>query len=198
MTTDRRERGITAAPTGNSPMVVPVFDRQPWETDAEHAAFLIWLGLSPTERTLKRVADRLGRDRSSVARMSSTCRWTERTAAYQADEDRRMMIGLQARSMAARVEQADLGRRMREKADEALELLEADEMDAKDVTALASAGTKIERDALGLAAKVETEMTVHVTASELDDDARAALRAELASRLAQLGTEPEPDTSDEA
>lgn len=179
-------------------MVVPVYLKQDWETDAEHAAFLIWLGLSPTERTLKRVAEALGRDRSSVARMSSTCRWTERTAAFHAEEDRRMMIGLQARSMAARVEQADLGRRMREKADEALDSLNSDELDAKDVTALASAGTKIERDALGLAAKVETEMTVTVNASELTDADRAALHAEFLRRASELGTVEESETSDEA
>jgi hypothetical protein len=178
-------------------MVVPVFGLQPWETDAEYAAFLAWLGLPAGERTLKRTAEMLGRDRSSVARMSSTCRWEERTRAYQAEEDRRMLIGLQARQLVARVDQADLGRSMREMAAAGLEHLMAEDKvptDVKDIATLATAGVKIERDALQLVNKTEAEVTVNVQASELDDNARAALRAELASRLAQLGgTEPEPD-----
>jgi hypothetical protein len=191
---DRRHR---KTPTAKAPMVVPIYLKQPFETDLEYSRFRTYLELPPDRRTMTRTAEILETTRNTVANWAAELRWIERAQAFQDEADRHAALRLQQRAIRARVEQADLGQAMRQKAAEAVDML-GDELKPQDIVALATAGTKIERDALQLVNKTEAEVTVNVQATELDDDARAALRAELAARLAQLGgTDPEPDASDQ-
>ncbi len=196
---DRRHR---KTPTAKAPMVVPIYLKQPFETDLEYSRFRTYLELPPDRRTMTRTAEILETTRNTVANWAAELRWIERAQAFQDEADRHAAMRLQQRAIRARVEQADLGQAMRQMAAKGLARWaenDAAPTDAKDIAQLATAGTKIERDALQLVNKTEAEVTVNVQATELDDDARAALRAELAARLAQLGgTDPEPDASDEA
>jgi hypothetical protein len=185
MALDRRER---KAPTAKAPMVVPVYLKQPFETDLEYSRFRTYLELPPTERTMWRTAEILDTTRNTVANWAAELRWIERAQAFQDEADRHALMRLQGRAIHARVEQADLGAAMRQKAAQGLELLDASELEARDIATLATAGTKIERDALQLVAKTEAEVTVTVTGGDLDDEGRARMRAELAARLAQLET----------
>lgn len=197
MTIEGPDRRPRKQPTAKAPMVVPIYMKQPFESDLEYQRFRQYLDLPAGERTMTRTAEILGTTRNTVANWAAEMRWIERAKAFQEEADRHAAIRLQERAIHARVEQADLGQSMRQKAAEGLALALADDLEVKDIVALATAGTKIERDALQLVNKTEAEVTVNVQATELDDDARAALRAELASRLAALGTEPEPDASDQ-
>lgn len=195
---DRRHR---KTPTAKAPMVVPIYLKQPFETDLEYSRFRTYLELPPDRRTMTRTAEILETTRNTVANWAAELRWIERAQAFQDEADRHAALRLQQRAIRARVEQADLGQAMRQMAAKGLARWtenDAAPTDAKDIAQLATAGTKIERDALQLVNKTEAEVTVNVQATELDDDARAALRAELAARLAQLGTDPDSDASDEA
>jgi hypothetical protein len=202
MTIEGPDRRPRKQPTAKAPMVVPIYMKQPFETDLEYQRFRQYLDLPAGERTMMRTAEIIGTTRNTVANWAAELRWIERAQAFQDEADRHAAMRLQQRAIRARVEQADLGQAMRQMAAKGLARWtenDAAPTDAKDIATLATAGTKIERDALQLVNKTEAEVTVNVQATELDDDARAALRAELAARLAQLGgTDPEPDASDEA
>jgi hypothetical protein len=120
-------------------------DRQPWErqpdeTDREWDLFRAWRDLDPHERTYDNawrvllnipmdepLPDDLPEDtrRCSCVQIAKTNRWRDRVNQYDNHVDAKIREQLQARRIRARLETADLGRAMREKAHEATVALKA-------------------------------------------------------------------------
>lgn len=184
----------------SSPMAAPIHQQQLWEDATEYSRFLAYLSAGP-ERTYKAAAVALGISESTVSRNGAECRWTARAAAWDAENDIVVARMMAARQIHARVEQANLGRKMRRMAEAGLDHLEAEGKvitDAKDLTALGTAGSKIESTALGMAERRELSISVQPAAEMSPAERRAelaALKAELDAALGELpaGTADAPD-----
>ena len=64
------------------------WNRQPGEGARPFAAFQMYRDQPPMQRSVRRLAETIGRNRTMVGRWSSQWRWVERAAAWDAEQDR--------------------------------------------------------------------------------------------------------------
>lgn len=152
-----------------------VWDRQPAETSRQYEGFQLWLSLPSHQRSYIGVQRRLrenGETHTSAGAISEWCqrnRWMERTAAWDSYTQKRFADELLEERLRARREASELGRSMRLKALEALQVLNAtiyqkvrdpetgevkmelrSSLSPNEIARLAEVGTRLERDALDL------------------------------------------------
>lgn len=150
-----------------------LWERQTTESDKHWEMFTLYRDQDQWSRTKRKVGVLLGlapgNGTPPVIRDPATFnRWDERVGAYDAHCDKRMREELFQRKLAARIKTAEVGRRMREKALAALDVLNAvvyvnikdpltgevtreqrSAIKPSDITRLADVGVKLERLALG-------------------------------------------------
>lgn len=164
-------------PTELSPECKP-WERQPGESDSDWHRFVIYRNMDPSVRS-KRAAYAVSRGLPNTPESrrkmepgnyfwaaTKQWRWEERVRAYDQHVDNMILERLEGRRMRARLETADLGQAMRQKAAEALQELravitETKVIDGKTIKAtrvaltpaqiarIAEIGVKLERLALG-------------------------------------------------
>lgn len=128
----KSRRGITRSATKPFEPDRLAWERQPWETDAAFEMFTYYRDLPATHRALDE-AYRLytgvpagTRVHSRAFRvMSVQNRWVERVEAYSMYIDEHLRQALEESRVRVRLEYLDIGREMREKATEALGVLNA-------------------------------------------------------------------------
>ena len=161
--------------------------RQSWErleteTGPQWAAFQVYRDLEPAERSLI-AAYRKEKGESKIRvdgywqRWYAKNRWKVRAAAYDRYVDEKVRAELEARRLQSRIDTADLGRMMRQKAHNALRMLVGVEQTVVDedgqrvriiavnlkpfeIERLAKTGTELERLALGESTE-NIDHTVH-------------------------------------
>jgi hypothetical protein len=80
-----------------------VWERDPRESPKAFQAFALYRDLGP-DRTLRRVADQLGKSLSLIERWSSAWAWRDRVQAYDAYLDRKMRLEAERQLSEARAE----------------------------------------------------------------------------------------------
>lgn len=150
-----------------------VWERQPGENDWHWHMFILYRDQASWDRTKKNVARLVKSGGGSgtpetIVNLASMFRWDERVMAFDRSEDNRMREELYQRKLTARIETARVGRKMREKSLEALDVLDAivykqvkdpetgevkrimrSALSPSDIVKLADVGVKLERLALG-------------------------------------------------
>lgn len=181
-----------------------IWERQPQETDTDWAMFTAWRDLDPHERTYAnayRVLHELSRDAETIREVSrkfsplaKKYRWRERVNAYDNYVDGKIREQLEARRVRARLETANLGRSMREKAYEAVKALKSivmveedgklvprSSLSPSDITKLAKVGRELESYALEdglLPGGMAVGIQINIGDRELRDRAREILEVQ--------------------
>ena len=174
-----------------------VWERQPWEPDLEFGLFTLYRDLPATKRSQGAVAqeyydkyrDRAPKDvsRRMIKNVSVANRWVERVEAYSMYIDDRLREALEEERVRVRIEYLELGHQMRQKATQALGVMEAIVFDEngkersnltpKQIIDLAKAAHEFERFALMMDEpdRGTTVNIMNVSDSELLDQARDVL-----------------------
>ena len=150
-----------------------IWERQHDEGDRHWQMFRLYRDLVPWERTKKAVARAMGLTTDNdttetILQPATKYRWDERVIAFDMSEDKRMREELHQRRLSARIQTAHVGRQMREKALEAITILDAvvyksiknvetgetervlkSNLSPSDIVRLADVGVRLERLALG-------------------------------------------------
>lgn len=125
----------------------------PWEcqekeTPKPYAAFCIYRDMG-AQRSVRKVAEKLGKSETLISRWSSAHNWVERAAAWDSEQDR---IARQEQLEAIkrmRKRQAESGHALQCKALLALKKIPADELSAQDIVKMLVEGSKLERISRG-------------------------------------------------
>ena len=146
-------------------------DAKPWERqDGESAkayqAFCKYLDMGE-KRSIRAVAQQLGKSATLMARWSSTWHWPDRVAEYEADLRRLAYKKAQndAEKMAKR--HINIALRMQEKALAALSATKPEYIQVRDMITLLREATKLERDSR---VDVETRAAPLRSEQEVEDD----------------------------
>lgn len=146
-------------------------DAKPWERqDGESAkayqAFCKYLDMGE-KRSIRAVAQQLGKSATLMARWSSTWHWPDRVAKYEADLRRLAYKKAQndAEKMAKR--HINIALKMQEKALAALNATEPEYIQVRDMITLLREATKLERDSR---VDVETRTAPLRSEQEVEDD----------------------------
>lgn len=121
------------------------WEQQPGESAKAFEAFNAYLDMG-ADRSIRGVAQQLGKSSTLMARWSSTHGWVERVAAYEADLQRAAHAKAvkDAQKMAER--HISIALKLQTKALEALAKLEPEELDPKNLIAFVREATKLERE----------------------------------------------------
>lgn len=127
----------------------------PWERLHDESAkafqaFALYRDLGPRERSLRRVAAELGRDRSLIERWSVRHRWQDRVAAYDAEEDRRKLARRWKDIEEMSERHAKLALAVQAKLARRLENLDPMELAPRDLVQLLDTAVRVERLAFGV------------------------------------------------
>lgn len=175
------------------PMPNP-WDRLPSETPQAYEAFLLYRDAG-RNRNVSRIAEGLGKHPNNLWKWMKRHNWKERVLAWDQLIDDEFRSGLVHERVMATRDIIELGRGLRMKAAEALNIMiENNEvLDKKDILPWAELGVKLER--LGLGESTETvEITREIDNqfSEIIKDKRAR---KLALELDELITESEVESA---
>lgn len=120
------------------------WERQKGETPQAFEAFSAYRDMG-SKRGLRSVAQRLGKSLTLISRWSSAWEWVERCRAYDNDLERQERIQAAKDLKEARKRQRKTGYFMQKKATEALDRLNAEDLDASSIIKLIVEGAKLER-----------------------------------------------------
>lgn len=134
---------------------VPLWEQQTGESARAYEAFRTYRDLEPSARSIRRVAQELGKSATLVGRWSSTCRWVERAEAWDREQDRLWQADLRARRRTIvdrhlRVAQAAQGKIVQR-----LVGLDAEKLTVVELIRLLEVASRIERDALAVGQPVQ-------------------------------------------
>lgn len=113
-----------------------IWERQPWESDFQFEIFTIYRDLPPMRRSLsealrqykKDIPDDVNNkdiDQVAIVRVSQHNLWVERVESYSMYIDDKLRGALEEERIRTRIEYLDLGREMREKASQAIKVMQA-------------------------------------------------------------------------
>jgi hypothetical protein len=145
-------------------------DAHTGETARQFAMFREYRDLHPLERSLAAVGRKLGVSTAYLERLSSLFGWVKRVRAFDQEEDRRTRA-LRIRRVEEMNEQhAQIAALVLQKVSERLNAMDVNSLRPSDVARLLDIGSKVQRNALGLADAVapqEQERSQLPTADEL-------------------------------
>ena len=129
-----------------------VWDRLERETTKQYEAFCEYRNMGP-DRSLRAVAEKLGKSEQLMSRWSAKNQWVVRSAEWD-DEQERTEREIAQKEMAKEIRlmrkrQAETGKYMQVKAMRALSKLPDEEMKAGEISKLIDVGAKLERTARG-------------------------------------------------
>ena len=121
------------------------WERQEGESVKAYEAFQCYLNLGET-RSQRLVSEQLSKSRQLISRWSANYQWVERVAAYENDLQRQAHAEAvkKARKMADR--HIGIALKLQAKAMEALEKMDAEDIDPKNLVAFIREATKLERE----------------------------------------------------
>src|SRR5262249_27708617 len=181
-------------PTGIQP-----WEQQPGETTKQFAAFLIYLKLDPSHRSLERVAKKLKRDQTLLQRWSAQNHWVRRCAAHlrhiEAVEQaalvearkeavkRHLTTALQLQDIANKKLSDKRWRRKRVDS-------------GRDVLSYAKAGVQMEQEAIGINPRRDDEPTSPPPRTnmlqEIEENVAAFEKRLIVELVAKLTDQPKP------
>lgn len=124
------------------------WERQEKETPKPYEAFCIYRDMG-TQRSVRKVAEELGKSETLIFRWSSAYNWVERAAAWDDEQDRIARLEQNKEIAKMRKRHAGLAQAMLVKAAMALQRIPDDEIKAGDVTRMVDVGSKLERISRG-------------------------------------------------
>jgi hypothetical protein len=128
------------------------WERQPDETAKPYEAFCVYRDMG-TERSLRKVSERLGKSETLMARWSTKNNWVERAAAWDDEQERieREITQKQQREdiKKMRKRHAALATQMLLKAATALSSLKEEDVKAADISRMVDVASKLERISRG-------------------------------------------------
>lgn len=130
------------------------YNMQPGETSLAYQAFEVYRDMGPG-RTLARVSAVLGKSEAFLSRWSFRNGWVSRAEAFDAEAARIASAKSLNDHAEVRARQAELGRVLQAKGAERMAKMDPLELSATEAIKATEAGAKIERDALGIGARVE-------------------------------------------
>ena len=139
------------------------WERQPKETPKPFEAFCVYRDMG-TERSLRKVSEKLGKSETLMARWSTAHNWVERAAAWDAEQDRIARQEQIEQIKKMRKRQADSGYALQMKAIKALQELPTNEITAQDIVRMLVEGGKMERIGRGDVGEVIEERDGGTTA----------------------------------
>jgi hypothetical protein len=120
------------------------WERQKGESTKAFEAFSIYRDMGP-ERSLRKVADQLGKSRALIERWSRLWKWVERTREYDNDLEKKA----HAKAVKAVQDMTDrhikIAMQLQAKALNALQQLPVQDMTAKEILSFLTEATKLER-----------------------------------------------------
>lgn len=125
-----------------------LWERQPEETARAFEAFVVYRDLG-ANRSLRKTAQELNKNCTTIAEWSSKYDWVKRVAAWDAEQDRINRIEMMAEMASTRKRQRKQARRMQEKGMELLESISIGDAKLSEVVSLLKAGMEQERIAIG-------------------------------------------------
>ena len=146
-------------------------DAKPWERqDGESAkayqAFCKYLDMGE-KRSIRAVAQQLGKSATLMARWSSTWPWRARVADYAADLRRQPYMKAQTHAKKMAKRHINIALKMQEKALAALNATKPEYIQVRDMITLLREATKLERDS---SVDVETRTAPLRSEQEVEDD----------------------------
>jgi hypothetical protein len=137
----------------------PAAPLHPWdirddETARAYAAFAVYRDMGP-DRSLERLGRDLGKTKAAMEQWSVKHGWQDRVRSFDAEAARRAAVKSLNDHTEVRTRQAQLGRMMQARGAQRIGQLDPSTLEAKEARALAVEGAKMEREALGMAAKHE-------------------------------------------
>lgn len=157
-----------------------VWDRQPGEHPKAWEAFTKYRDAGLTRSTIK-VAEELGRPRTTLASYSTRYSWVIRVAAWDAEQDRQDQLWLQQERKKAKIRHVRQAQGLANKWLTRLATLNPDELSPSDVVRYADIATRMEREALDMDGKkgvLNETLHLHATVGALTpQDTRVRLEA---------------------
>lgn len=128
-------------------------NNKPWEpleneTPKAYEAFCTYRDLGPN-RSMRKTAEKLGKSQKLMEGWSSTHKWGERAAAWDAEQDRFVRQQQLEDIKKMRKQHADLAYSMLIKAAQALKRIPVDEIKASDISRFVETASKLERISRG-------------------------------------------------
>ena len=163
------------------------WERQPDETAKAYEAFAIYRDQG-SRRSVRSVGRESGKSRALMERWSSSHRWVERAAAFDADTQRQEIEAWQKQRRDSARRRAKLGQALQDKAAARLVTIDLDVITATQVAQLAREGARLEREAFGEPDRLEISGVDGgpIEHAALSAEERRARAAELRLRAAEL------------
>jgi len=155
-----------------------VWERQEGETAQAFQAFAAYRDMG-AERSLAKVAQKVGKSKPLMERWSRRWQWVIRAEAWDDEMDRQVRRELEKGITGMRKTHADIAHAMLVKALRALQAIPAEEMTPRDISTMVDVAAKLERLSRGevtertegkqtIAGKVQTESVRKLEAVDLD------------------------------
>jgi hypothetical protein len=178
-----------------------LWERQPGESAPAFAAFACYRDMEPGERAYRKVSEQLGKNKALLAKWMKMHHWVERVAAFDADNDRRLLerthnMRGNAITRHARVASALMGQIVKRisEAQQANKTMPANEL--RTLSAALESAARTEARALGIGDRVDVVGLPAGAGLPLSDQEReqrlADIRAELDRRQRIIDVTPEP------
>lgn len=132
------------------------WERQKGETSRAYEAFTVYRDMGP-DRSINKTAQKLSKNRTTIAEWSARNDWVKRAADWDAEQDR---VARQAQTdeiKKMRKRHADLATAMLVKAAKALQRIPEDDIKAGDVSRMVDIASKLERISRGDVGEVVEE-----------------------------------------
>ncbi len=123
------------------------WERQEKESSQAFEAFDLYLKMGE-DRSLRKVAQELGKSNTLISRWSSAWSWQARVRDYDNEIKRVEFAELQKQAKAMRKRQAQTAMLLQKKAVQALDKLDISELAPKDILSFISKGAQLEREVL--------------------------------------------------
>jgi hypothetical protein len=123
------------------------WERRPGESARAYEAFARYRDLPIAERSYRRVAQELGKSGALIARWCSAHNWTDRAAAWDAEQERQWLAAQQQARRDAAERHIRAGQLAQTKATKALLDLNPEDLSPGELVRVLEAGVRIERDA---------------------------------------------------
>lgn len=157
------------------------WERQPGESAQAYEAFHAYLKMG-SDRSLRKVAQQLGKSNALISRWSSTWSWQNRVKDYIAEQNRKELEEQQEAIKKMRKRQAQTAVVLQKKAYSALDKLDITKLEPRDILRFITEGAKLEREANAAAAAdfeaVNGDKTTHSIADEIIDAYESRKRGE--------------------
>ena len=121
------------------------WERQPKESLKAYEALYLYLQLGD-ERSCAKVAKQLGKSTTIIERWCSAWHWVQRSSDYDRELHRKELADKKAEIKKMQERQMRTAQLLQKKAIEALDKLEPDAIDAKDILKYIMDGSKLERE----------------------------------------------------